>query len=89
MYTDIAMGSQPIYDVIVVDSGVGGGIASHVLARKGLRVLCLEAGCPFDPRKDSLPTNSATSGLIAAVAIRAGTASCLMGWRGRARRGHY
>lgn len=46
------MGSQPVYDVIVVGSGAAGGIASYVLATKGLRVLCLEAGRMIDPAKD-------------------------------------
>jgi len=44
--------SQPIYDVIVVGSGAAGGIASYVLATRGLNVLCLEAGRMVDPAKD-------------------------------------
>jgi choline dehydrogenase-like flavoprotein len=48
------MGSQPVYDVIVVGSGAAGGIASYLLAMKGLKVLCLEAGRPIDPYKDFL-----------------------------------
>ena len=46
------MGSEPVYDVIVVGSGAAGGIAAYVLATKGLNVLCLEAGRMIDPAVD-------------------------------------
>ncbi len=49
------MGSQPVYDVIVVGSGAAGGIAAYVLTMKGMNVLCLEAGRMIDPAKDFHP----------------------------------
>ncbi|MGH9326580.1 MAG: GMC oxidoreductase [Terriglobia bacterium] len=49
------MSSQPVYDVIVVGSGAAGGIPAYLLAMKGLKVLCLEAGRMIDPVKDFYP----------------------------------
>lgn len=37
------------YDVIIVGSGAGGGMAAHILTQKGVRVLLLEAGRDYDP----------------------------------------
>ena len=41
------------YDVVIIGSGAGGGMAGYVLANAGIKVLMLEAGPFFDPAKDS------------------------------------
>jgi len=44
---------QDEYDVIVVGSGAGGGMAAYVLACHGIRVLMLEAGRHYDPVRET------------------------------------
>ncbi|MEM6840710.1 MAG: GMC family oxidoreductase [Bacteroidota bacterium] len=41
--------SSKIYDVIIVGSGAGGGMAAKILAESGLSVAIVEAGPFFDP----------------------------------------
>lgn len=40
------------YDVIIVGSGAGGGMAAYTLSKAGLSVALMEAGPMYDPRKN-------------------------------------
>ncbi len=42
-----------VYDVIIVGSGAGGGMAAYVLAKAGAKCLMLEAGSWYDTAKES------------------------------------
>ncbi|MBK6480249.1 MAG: GMC family oxidoreductase [Saprospiraceae bacterium] len=40
------------YDVVIVGSGAGGGMATYMLGNAGLKVCLIEAGPMYDPKKD-------------------------------------
>jgi choline dehydrogenase-like flavoprotein len=42
-----------VYDICIVGSGAGGGMASKILSEAGLKVALMEAGGDFDPAKES------------------------------------
>src|SRR5438105_10367488 len=44
--------SPKVYDVCIIGSGAGGGMAAKVLTEGGLTVALLEAGPPLNPDKD-------------------------------------
>ena len=48
--------SAQVYDAIIVGSGAGGGMATHMLANAGLKVALVEAGPFFDPKDDATRT---------------------------------
>ena len=48
--------STTLYDVIIVGSGAGGGMATKILADAGLKVAVVEAGPFFDPKDPELMT---------------------------------
>ncbi len=50
---DLQIKIQPKkYDVVIVGSGAGGGMAAYQLSKAGLKVCLVEAGAMYDPQKN-------------------------------------
>jgi choline dehydrogenase-like flavoprotein len=47
------MSQRPVYDVAIIGSGAGGGMAAYALTKAGARVVMLEAGQKWFASKDS------------------------------------
>lgn len=48
--------SAKVYDVVIVGSGAGGGMAAYQLSKAGLKIALLEAGPKFDPADPNVRT---------------------------------
>src|SRR5580704_19306764 len=44
--------TAPVYDVVIIGSGAGGGTVTKILTDLGIKVGLLEAGPPLDPARD-------------------------------------
>lgn len=50
---DLQIKKQPkVYDAIIVGSGAGGGMATYVLSKAGLKVCLIEAGPMYNPQEN-------------------------------------
>jgi len=72
------------YDVVIVGSGAGGGMAAYVLANAGLKVCLLEAGYQYDPQKNVTqlknPWDSPRRGASTSIRPFGDFDACYGGW---------
>src|SRR2546426_11469210 len=72
------------YDVCIVGSGAGGGMAAHALTQTGADLIVLEAGVPWDNARDSAmltwPYESARRGRATKERPFGEVDACIGGW---------
>tara|TARA_B100000959_G_scaffold144155_2_gene151325 strand:+ start:705 stop:2411 length:1707 start_codon:yes stop_codon:yes gene_type:complete len=74
------------YDVIIIGSGAGGGMATHQLANAGLKVALVEAGAYYDPADEEqrtqlrYPWESPRRGASTRLRPFGDYNSCIGGW---------
>ena len=78
--------AEQIYDAIIVGSGAGGGMATHLMANAGLKVALIEAGDFYDPADEEqrtqlrYPWESPRRGASTRLRPFGDYNSCIGGW---------